>query len=182
MMRRSRLFSSPHCWTFWDDGNHPLAQEQILYIFPVCSFARDVGGRIVLTSRNKVLVCIAPDQGAQGARQCVLRCWSPSERTRIALINKRSSGCTHCSGTFLHERDAHIPARICAKSWPLPRYKEASMSSLQSRVCGQSSWRFQLQKSQQLSAVLLAFLLLGSLCAHKSQEPKKKELPPPHFH
>jgi hypothetical protein len=56
MMRRSRLFSSPHCWTFWDDGNHPLAQEQILYIFPVCSFARDVGGRIVLTSRNKVLV------------------------------------------------------------------------------------------------------------------------------
>jgi hypothetical protein len=55
-MRRSRLFSSPHCWTFWDDGNHPLAQEQILYIFPVCSFARDVGGRIVLTSRNKVLV------------------------------------------------------------------------------------------------------------------------------
>lgn len=50
-----------------------LAQEQILYIFPVCSFARDVGGRrIVLTSRNKVLVCMAPDQGAQGARQCLV--------------------------------------------------------------------------------------------------------------
>jgi hypothetical protein len=55
------------------------------------------------------------------------------------------------------------------------------MSSLQSRVCGQSSWRFQLQKSQQLSAVLLAFLLLGSLCAHKSQEPKKRSFPHPIF-
>jgi hypothetical protein len=83
---------------------------------------------------------------------------------------------------FLHERDAHIPARICAKSWPLPRYKEASMSSLQSRVCGQSSWRFQLQKSQQLSAVLLAFLLLGSLCAHiKVRSQKKRSFPHPIF-
>lgn len=31
---------------------------------------------------------------------CVLRCWSPSERTRIALINKRSSGCTLFSDFF----------------------------------------------------------------------------------
>lgn len=52
-----------------------LAQEQILYIFPGCSLlsvAGDVGGRIVLTSRKKVLVCMAPDQGAQGARQCLV--------------------------------------------------------------------------------------------------------------
>ncbi len=95
-MMRSRLFSSPHCWTFWDDGNHPLAQEQILYIFPGCSFARDVGGkdRFDVTQQGPCVWLLIKEPKELDSVLCVLRCWSPSERTRIALINKRSSGCT----------------------------------------------------------------------------------------